>query len=111
MSRLKKNIAYNVFGKVSLLIVSFTAVKFIYSDLGEDALGLIYFVMTVNALLLFALEIGITSTTTREISAHFETDSLYVTQLIRTASLIYWLIFLLTGGAIYFLAPILVESG
>jgi O-antigen/teichoic acid export membrane protein len=85
-------------------------VKFIYSDLGEDALGLIYFVMTVNALLLFALEIGITSTTTREISAHFETDSLYVTQLIRTASLIYWLIFLLTGGAIYFLAPILVDK-
>ncbi len=75
MSRLKKNIIYNVFGRVSLVILSFVAVKFIYSGLGEDALGLIYFVLTLNALLSFVLEMGITTTTTREVSAHFENDS------------------------------------
>ena len=48
MSRLKKNIVYNVAGQVSLLVLSFVAVKFIFSDLGEDALGLIYFVMTTK---------------------------------------------------------------
>jgi len=110
MSRLKKNIIYNVFGRVSLLILSFVAVKFIYSGLGEDALGLIYFVMTINTLLSFVLEMGITTTTTREVSAHFENDSQYITHLIRTASLIYWLCFILIGGAVFLLAPFLVEN-
>ena len=110
MSRLKKNIIYNVFGRISLLILSFVAVKFIYSGLGEDALGLIYFVMTINTLLSFVLEMGITSTTTREVSAHFQNDSKYITHLIRTASLFYWLSFVLIGGAVYLLAPLLVEK-
>ena len=70
-SRLKKNIVYNVGGQISLLLLSFVAVKFIFSDLGEDALGLIYFVMTINSLLAYVFEIGITTTTTREVSAYY----------------------------------------
>ena len=66
--------------------------------------------MTTAALLSYVLELGVTTTTTREVSAHFENDLQYLTHLIRTASLIYWLCFMLIGGAVYALAPILVDN-
>jgi O-antigen/teichoic acid export membrane protein len=66
--------------------------------------------MAINTLLSFVLEMGITTTTTREVSAHFDNDSQYITHLVRTASFFYWLSYILIGGAIYLLAPFLVEK-
>ena len=110
MTRLRKNIIYNVLGRTSTLILSFVAVKYIYSGLGEDALGLIYFVMAINTLLSFALDMGVSTTTTREVSAHYGSDSRYIKDLIQTASLLYWSIFVLIGASIFLIAPYLVEN-
>jgi O-antigen/teichoic acid export membrane protein len=64
----------------------------------------------VNSLLRAALEMGICSTTVREVSAHFNSEPDYVHDLIRTGSLFYWGAYALLAVAIYFLAPILVEK-
>lgn len=110
MSKLSKNIIYNFFGQGLLLVLGFVAVKYIFKQLGEDALGVIYFTLTMNVVLSAVLEMGICSTTVREISGHFESDPDYIQELIRTFSLFYWVAYALLGIAIYFLAPVLVEK-
>lgn len=110
MSKLSKNIIYNLLGQGLLLVLGFVAVRYIFKQLGEDALGIIYFTAVMNALLCAVLEMGICSTTVREISAHFESDPHYIKDLIRTFSLFYWGVYVLLGVAIFFLAPILVEK-
>jgi len=110
MSRLSKNIIYNLVGQGLLLFLSFVAVKYIFKQLGEDALGIIYFTFTMNALLCAVLEMGICSTTVREVSARFESEPNYIRDLIRTFSLFYWGIYALFGVTIFFLAPVLVEK-
>jgi len=110
MSRLSKNIIYNLFGQGLLLVLGFIAVKYIFKQLGEDALGVIYFTLTMNAVLCAVLEMGICSTTVREVSAHFKDEPGYIRNLIQTASLFYWIAYLLLAVIIYFIAPILVNK-
>lgn len=110
MSRLKNNIVYNIFGQGLLLILGFVAVKFIFKRLGEDALGIIYFSATINGIFCTMLEMGICSTTVREVSAYYESEPKYIKDLIRTFSLFYWVFFAIAGAAIFFLAPLLVEK-
>jgi len=108
MARLYKNIIYNLTGQGLLLVLGFVAIKYIFRQLGEDALGIIYFTAMMNAVLCAVLEMGICSTTVREVSAHFESDPNYIQDLIRTFSLFYWGIYVLLGVVIFFLAPILI---
>ena len=110
MSRLGKNILYNFLGQGLLLILGFMAVKFVFKHLGEDALGIIYFSLTMNAALCAVLDMGICSTTVREVSAHFNDEPEYIRDLIRTASLFYWGAYVLLAVVIYFAAPVLVEK-
>ena len=110
MSRLSKNIIYNLLGQGLLLVLGFVSVKYIFKRLGEDALGIIYFTAMMNAMLRAVLEMGICSTTVREVSAHFESEPEYTKNLIRTFSLFYWGAYALIGVMIFFLAPVLVEK-
>jgi O-antigen/teichoic acid export membrane protein len=114
MSRLKINIIYNLIGQTSLVVLSFVSVKYIYQQLGQDALGLIYFTAMFNSLLSAALGLGIETVLIREIAAHFNKDEKdeqeYIHRLIQTASFIFWTIFLLLSLCVYFLAPIIVSQ-
>jgi O-antigen/teichoic acid export membrane protein len=110
MSRLSKNIIYNLLGQVMLLLLGFVAVKCIFGRLGKDALGIIYFTGMMNAVLCAVLEMGICSTTVREVSAHLESEPNYIRNLIRTFSLFYWGAYAILGVTIFFLAPVLVEK-
>ncbi len=110
MSKLSKNIIYNLLGQGLLLILGFVAVKYVFKQLGEDALGIIYFTLTMNAALCAVLEMGICSTTVREVSSHFQDEPAYIRDLIRTASLFYWVAYVLLVMIIYFVAPVLVEK-
>ncbi len=110
MTRLSKNIFYNLLGQVLLLVLSFISAKYIFKQLGEEALGIIYFTIIMNVLLRTVLEMGVCSTTVREVSAHFSSEPDYIHNLIRTTSLFYWLIYVMAGLAIYLLAPVLVEK-
>lgn len=110
MSRLSKNVIYNLFGQGLLLVLSFISVKYIFKQLGEDALGIIYFTAMMNAVLCAVLEMGICSTTVREVSAHFKSEPNYIHDLIRTFSLFYWGAYVFLGVVIFFLAPVIVEK-
>jgi O-antigen/teichoic acid export membrane protein len=109
MSRLSKNILYNLLGQGLLLLLGFVAVRFVFRRLGADALGIIYFAASLSALLSSVLEMGISSTTTREVAAHYENEPGYIRQLIRTATSFYWVAYLLLAVAVYWGAPWLVN--
>jgi O-antigen/teichoic acid export membrane protein len=109
MSKLFKNIIYNLIGQGLVLIISFAAVKYVFGRLGAEALGIIYFTVAVNAVLATVLEMGISSTIVREISGHFDSDKKYIEDFVRTFSLFYWSIYLLASLIIFFMAPFFVH--
>ncbi len=110
MSKIAKNITYNLFGQSLLIVLGFVAVKFIFKRLGEDALGIIYLAAAINAIFCSMFEVGICSTTIREVSAHHKTDPGYIHDLIRTFSLFYWIFYLGFALAVFFFAPVLVQK-
>ena len=109
MSRLSKNIVYNALGQVLLLVLSFVAVKYVFRRLGSDALGIIYFTQTMSAVLLAVLEMGVGSTTVREVSSHFRDEPDYIHHFIRTGSFLFWCAYAVLALAIYALAPVLIH--
>ncbi|MFA5065950.1 MAG: oligosaccharide flippase family protein [Dehalococcoidia bacterium] len=109
MSKLSKNILYNLFGQGLILVLGFVAVKYVFKLLGADALGIIYFTATMNSVLTGILDKGIYATTVREVSAHFNDEPEYIRDLIRTGSLLMWTVYIFLGAIVYFSAPILVE--
>lgn len=108
-SRLTKNIVANLFGQGLVLLLGFVAVRVIFARLGADGLGIIYFALTLSAVLSAALELGICSTLVREVSCHFRDEPEYIVQLVRTASLFYWCAYLACALAVNFCAPALVH--
>lgn len=92
------------------MVLGFIAVKYIFRQLGEDALGIIYFTSIFNAILRGVLDKGIYSTTVREVSAHIDKEPEYIRDLIQTGSLFCWGIYLVFSIVIYFSAPLIVEK-
>jgi len=109
VSKLSKNILYNVFGQGLSLVVSFVAVRFVFRGLGGDALGLIYFNQSISVALAVALELGIYKTTVREVASHHADNPQYIRQLIGTATSFYWSAYLLLAAFAYFAAPVLIR--
>jgi len=109
MSRLFKNVAYNVTGQGVVLALGFVGVKFIFGRLGPDAFGIIFFNAALTGVLTTALELGVLSTTIRQVSAHYMTDREYIGRLIRTASLFYWGVGLALLLGVFAAAPLLVD--
>ena len=110
ISRLSKNITYNLLGQGFTLVLGFVSVKEVFQRLGEDALGIIYFTGMMNFVLRIVLNMGICRTTVREISTHLESEPEYIKKLIRTFSLFYWGAYALAGVTVVFLAPVLVQN-
>ena len=110
MSRLSKNIIYNTLGQILLLLLSFISVKFIYTQLGKDALGIIFFISIMNTIFIGLLEKGMYATTVREVSSSFEDKPEYILSFIRTGSSLCWLAFIIFSVAIYICAPFIVQN-
>jgi O-antigen/teichoic acid export membrane protein len=109
MTRLSKNIVYNVIGQALSLVLSFVAVRFVFRRLGGDALGLIYFNQSVSVALMLALELGIYKTTVREVASHHADDPRYIRQLIGTATSFYWSAYIVLASVSYFAVPLLIH--
>lgn len=109
MSRLVKNTLYNLIGQGALMVLGFIAVKYIFRQLGEDALGIIYFALTASTILSSMLEMGIGSTTIREISAHGAHEPMYIVGLIRTGSFFFWGVYAFLALALILGAPAIVH--
>lgn len=110
MSNLSKNIIYNLLGQALLLALSFVAVRRVFGHLGEDALGLIYFTLSVNTVLTALLEVGISSTVVREIAGHSHDEPAYIEDLIGTASFFCWTACLILAAVVYLGAPLVADK-
>src|ERR1700694_2801151 len=108
MTRLSRNLVFNVVGQGLALALSFVAVKFIFKQLGDDLFGIIYFNITLATVVSAALELGILATTSREVALYFGSEPGYVTKLIQTASLLYWSLGILILIGVLVSAPVLV---
>lgn len=109
VNRLSNNLIFNVAGQGTVLVLSLIAIRFIFRQLGDDIFGLLYFNITLAAVVTSVLELGVLATTTREVSLYSDSEYTYITRLIRTASLFYWSISLLIVVAIFIAAPFLVK--
>lgn len=109
MTRLTKNILYNVAGQSLVLVLSLIAVRFIFRRLGDDVFGIIFFNIVLTTVLSSALELGVSSTIVREVSSRMDSEPDYVRTLIRTASTLYWVAGLLLVTIIWVTAPLLVS--
>jgi O-antigen/teichoic acid export membrane protein len=110
MSRLSKNILYNLLGQGAVLLIGFVGIKLIFQNLGAEAFGIIQFAALLRSIGFTVLSLGIASTTTREVSAHLKQEPNYVQALIRTASLFYWGTAGVMGALVFFGAPFLVTQ-
>src|SRR5437899_3274974 len=108
MTRLTRNIIYNVAGQGLFLVLSLIAVRFIFRRLGDDVFGIIFFNLVLTTVLASALELGISATIVREVSSFFDKDRGYVTALIRTGTVLYWGLGLVLVAIIWLTAPLLV---
>ena len=108
MSKLSKNITYNVLGQGLSLVLGFVAVRFVFRSLGGDALGLIYFSLAFSAALSMVLQLGICTSAVREVASHHAERPEYIESFIRTSSLFYWTGYLTLAIMAYLLAPYLV---
>lgn len=107
MSILRRNITFNFFGQIFVALLGFISIKYIYSDLGEDALGIIYFSLILSTLFASALDMGLSKTTIREVAAHQQDNPDYINKLVQTFSLFYWSAYLIIViGLIIFLPDI-----
>lgn len=110
MTVLSRNILFNIFGQLFSALLGFIAVKFIYSSLGEEALGIIYFSFLVNAVLVGILDKGIYSTTIREISTNYTSNKKYIKKFVQTFSFITWASVSCIAMVLFILVPFLVEN-
>jgi O-antigen/teichoic acid export membrane protein len=110
MTRLSKNIVYNLVGQGLLAVLGLVAVKYVFGQLGADALGIIYFAVTVNTILCSVLDIGVGLTTVREVAAHAQDDPGYVHNFLKTSTSFYWATYLLLALSIYWAVPLLVAK-
>lgn len=99
--RLAQNIGFNFTGQLLVLALGLLAVREIDRGLGSDAVGLVFFAITVNAVLTTVLDLGMSSTLVRAIAARPQVE--HLVGLVRTAGLISW-------GAYAAVATILVLS-
>ncbi len=109
MTRLARNIIYNLAGQLALLVLGLVSAKYIFTRLGSDVLGLIYFAIMINTLALAILQLGITATTIKEVAAN-EHDTAYVIRLVRSGTLFYWIAYVVAAIAILALTPWFVHS-
>lgn len=110
MSIFKKNIAANLFGQSTLLALGFLSFRYIYNDLGEDALGIIYFSTFISTLLAGALDLGLTKAATREISRFYTSEPVYIRSLLQTFSLFYCIMFFVLLVAFLVSSPLIIKN-
>ena len=109
MSRLTKNIIFNLTGQVLLVGLGFFATRDVFRQLGDDALGLLFFAIATNAVLTTVIDLGVSATVVREVARHLDTDREYLVRLMRTCTLFYWCSYALLAMLVWSAAPWLVS--
>lgn len=109
MSKLSKNIAFNLIGQALVVALGFWGTRLVFHQLGDEALGILYFSIAIYTVLTPILDLGISATVVREVARHLQNDREYVLRLTRTAAFFYWSTYALLALGIYVIAPWLVS--
>jgi O-antigen/teichoic acid export membrane protein len=110
MGTVTKNIFYNFVGQSLVMILGMVAVKFIFRDMGEDVFGIICFTILLNGAVCLVLEMGVCSTTVREVSQNIDSKRGYVKDLIQTYSLFFVFTYLVIVCLLFILAPLIIKN-
>lgn len=110
MSILKKNILSNLIGQTALLLIGFVSFRYVYTSLGEDGLGIIYFSLMLSTMLTASLELGMSKTTVRELAGYKITEPDYVIKLLQTFSFIYLCAYVLLSITFALSVPLITGS-
>jgi O-antigen/teichoic acid export membrane protein len=108
MSRVSKNIIFNLIGQALIVGLGFVGTRLVFSRLGEESLGILYFALAIYAVITPLLDMGLSSTLIREVASHLNTDPQYVFRLSQTSTLFCWAGYLVLGAAIWLGTPWLV---
>ena len=101
------NSIYNLAGHVLLAIVGLISVKYIFSQLGGDMLGLIFFANLLGVVFANIFEKGIFSLTTREVAKFYNKDKKKLISFLGVWSVYVWILFLIIITIIFLIIPYL----
>ncbi len=107
----KKNVIANIYGKAWTSIISLAVVPLYIKLIGIEAYGLIGVYMSVLGLLA-VLDMGLSSTLSRELARQsFTDDSRHESRnLVRTLELVYWGVGVAIGLVMFLLAPLIAKN-
>lgn len=109
MSRVSRNIIFNLAGQALIVALGFMGTRLVFLRLGEESLGILYFALAVYAVFTPIVDLGVSSTIVREVAAHRDTDQDYIVSLVQTGTLFYWCSYALLAAAMWLAAPWLVS--
>ena len=108
MSRLSRNIVYNLAGQVALTILGLVAVRFVFRGLGGDAFGIMLFAVAAGTLVAGVMDLGLSATIVREVAAHWDTGGRDdAVDLVRTAMSLAWAGWIILTLAFLLGAPVI----
>jgi O-antigen/teichoic acid export membrane protein len=105
-----RNSIYNIVGQLGVMLASIVAAKFIFSDLGGNELGVIYFGLFLQLALTELVSLGIVPSIVREIARADDSHNEYIKNLLQCSSFIFWIVYLLICICVYLLLPWIVTS-
>jgi len=105
---IRRNILSGLLGQGMIMLLTLISTRLVFRELGSDVLGVIYFAMTVTSLVITLSDMGVSHTITREVAAHREKDSDYVSALMGTASSLAWGAYLFLSAVVIVAAPMLI---
>ncbi len=110
LSKVTKNIIYNVLGQIATVLLGFVATRQIYSLLPADVLGLYYFSFALNLVLTQSLLGGIGALIIREVANGRVSDPAYVKRISQTTTLLFWAFYIVIVVVVFAITPWLVNN-
>src|SRR2546421_924758 len=69
MTRIGRNILYNLAGEAAVTVLGLVAVRFVFRGLGGEAFGIILFATAAGTLIAGVMDLGLSAAIVREVSA------------------------------------------
>ena len=106
---IKRNIVFGILSQGLLLLLSLTAMRFVFHGLGAEVLGIISFSVALTFLFITLSDMGMSLLITREVAAHRHSDPHYVEELVRSVATVSWFAFIVAGVLVVAFAPWLIN--
>ncbi|RYD24902.1 MAG: hypothetical protein EOP89_10350, partial [Lysobacteraceae bacterium] len=104
MSLVRRNIASNLAGTITVTVLTFVLTPIQIHILGMEAFGIVGFISTLQAAFT-AFDLGLSSTLTRELAADGSPTKAASAGLINTAMTVYWSMAVLLGVGLVLSSP------